>query len=508
VANILAINTKQEKAKINRNIYGHFAEHLGRCIYGGIWVGEDSNIPNTRGIRNDVAEALRAINIPLIRWPGGCFADEYHWRDGIGPREERKEMINTHWGGVVENNHFGTHEFFDFCEMIGAEPYVAGNLGSGTVQEMSEWIEYMTFQGRSPMTAMRAQNGRTEPWKLKYFGVGNENWNCGGRMTAEYYAEEYMRYSTYCRNYGENILYRIACGPRKDNYHWTEVMMQKCATFMDGLALHYYTRIADTSQTFEQADGNIRYLRREVDRGSATDFDKAEWDIVMREALYTEELVQKHSAIMDRYDPEKKVAIIVDEWGTWFASEPGTNPGFLYQQNTMRDALVAGISLNIFNNHADRVRMANIAQTINVLQAIILTEGDKMIKTPTYHVFDMYKVHQDAALLDFAMVANDYSFGGESIKQLHASVSKKDGIINLTLCNLDAENTAKVDAMFDELDINAKISGQILTGNMTAHNTFAEPECVKPVNFTGFETWEKRMKIKLPPRSVALITVK
>ena len=558
MANILAINAKQEKAEIDRNIYGHFAEHLGRCIYGGVWVGEDSGIPNVRGIRSDVAAALRKINIPLIRWPGGCFADEYHWRDGVGPRERRAEMINTHWGGVVENNHFGTHEFYDFCGQIGAAPYICGNVGSGTVREMGEWIEYMTFAGKSPMADMRRTNGRKEAWKLKYFGVGNENWNCGGRMTAEYYADEYMRYNLYCRNYGDNTLFRIACGPRGDNYHWTETLMKKCSRFMDGLALHYYSRLMDTSIRIRMEDGNIQYLRNPVRPDfSATEFDKGEWDMAMRASMFMEELVEKHSAIMDKYDPDKKVALVVDEWGTWYNVEPGTNPGFLYQQNTLRDALVAGLHLNIFNNRADRVRMANIAQTINVLQALILTEGPKMILTPTYHVYDMYKVHQDAALLDFTMLSDDYEADGKRFKKVNASVSRgADGKINITLCNIDPDCGATVQCLIDGFGVGgfvpggagaangaggrvgavmtkeavnagvvnsakssfaaansaaaavARITGVVLTdAAMNAHNTFDEPEAIKPAPFTDFTVDGDRIFINLPSKSVTLITI-
>lgn len=510
MANIIAINSKQERAKIDRNIYGHFAEHLGRCIYEGIWVGENPDIPNVRGIRSDVVKALRNLNIPVIRWPGGCFADEYHWKDGIGPKGTRAEMINTHWGGVVENNHFGTHEFFDFCEQIGAEPYICGNVGSGTVEEMSNWVEYINFDGKSPLAELRRKNGRDKPWNIKYWGVGNENWNCGGRMTAEHYADRFMNYNQYCRNYGDNVLYRIACGPRGDNYHWTDVMMKKCSHFMDGLALHYYSRLKDTARIVTMEDGNVHYLRNPHRWDfSATQFDKTEWDMTMRAAMYMEELVVKHSAIMDKYDPEKKVALIVDEWGTWYNVEPGTNPGFLYQQNTLRDAIVAGLHFNIFNSHADRVRMANIAQTINVLQAIILTEGSKMILTPTYHVFDMYRVHMDSTLLDFTMLSDDYEADGKTIKKVNASASRSsDGKIHITLCNIDPDNSAEVLCLLDTLPANTPISGTILTGNaMNTHNTFNDPNRIKPAPFKGFTISGDRLSLDIPSKSVTLITI-
>ncbi len=509
MANQIVINAKKEKSTIDRMIYGHFAEHLGKCVYEGIWVGESSPIPNTHGIRNDVVAALKSLKIPCLRWPGGCFADEYHWRDGIGPKKDRKEMVNTHWGKVVENNHFGTHEFFELCELLDTEPYICGNVGSGTVQEMQEWVEYMTFDGKSPLTVLRQQNGREKPWKLKYFGVGNENWGCGGRMTAERYADEYNRYNQYVRDLGENRIYRIAAGPRKDNYHWTEVLMREAGMHMDGLALHYYTRLGDPVKELTLPDGNRRYVGSGLtDRRSATDFDEREWFDTMKAALYTETLVAEHSHIMDKYDPDKKVALIVDEWGTWFNCEPGTNPGFLYQQNTMRDAVVAATCLNIFNNHCDRVRMTNIAQVINVLQALILTDGERMVLTPTYHVYDLYKVHQDARLLDFAMVTDDYAYGGEQLSKVNASISKSgNGKINITLCNIDPSAQAQVSCSIADFAV-SRVTGTALThSRMQAYNDFDAPEAVKPEAFQGFTMTEDQLLVQMPPNSVVLLTL-
>lgn len=511
MANQIIINANSEKSTISRMIYGHFAEHLGRCIYDGFYVGEDSDIPNIHGIRTDIVEALKKIRIPCLRWPGGCFADEYHWQDGIGPKAERPSMINTHWGGVTEDNSFGTHEFFELCELLGAEPYICGNVGSGSVREMSEWVEYMTFDGKSPMADLRRKNGRDEAWKLKYFGIGNENWNCGGRMRAEFYADEVSRYNLYARDYGDNKLYRIAAGPRGANYHWTEVLMRDAAMYLDGIALHYYTRVDDTILITKIPDGNERYLRdNSRSRTSATDFTKEQWFAVMKASNYTEELVQKHTAIMDKYDPEKKVALIVDEWGTWFDCEPGTNPGFLYQQNTLRDAVSAATSLNIFNNHSDRIHMANIAQTINVLQAVILTEGSKMILTPTYHVYDMYKVHHDAKLLDYAILSDDYTCNEQSLKQVNASVSKdKDGVIHATLANIDPDHAADITCHIGDFGIIGEVEGTILTADdMNTMNTFEKPEQIKPEVFRNFERSEDSITIHMPAKSVLLISVK
>jgi alpha-N-arabinofuranosidase len=487
----MIINSDIERGKIDKNIYGNFAEHLGRCIYGGFWVGKDSDIPNINGIRKDVVEALKELKIPVLRWPGGCFADEYHWKDGIGPYEKRPKMVNVHWGGVVENNHFGTHEFFELCEMLDAQPYICGNVGSGTVQEMREWIEYMTFDGESPMSSLRAENGRQEPWTLKYFGVGNENWGCGGNMRPEYYADLYRRYATYVRNFSGNNIFKIACGPNSDNYYWTEVLMREAGKYLDGLSLHHYT----VPGTWNK-------------KGSATEFDEAVWFTTMKKAMHMDELITKHSNIMDKYDPEKKVALIVDEWGTWFDVEPGTNPGFLYQQNTMRDALVAGIHFNIFHKHCDRVRMANIAQTINVLQAVILTEGSKMVLTPTYHVFNMYKVHQDAQLLDFDIKSPEYRYGDECIPQITVTASLDDGgKIHISLCNLNPVEEAAIECELRG-EKKTRVTGTILAQDkMNSHNTFEEPNKVVPSEFYQASIVENVLKVMLPPMSVVVLEV-
>ncbi|QGQ96054.1 alpha-N-arabinofuranosidase [Paenibacillus psychroresistens] len=488
----MIIQADVTRGKINKNIYGHFSEHLGRCIYEGIWVGEDSPIPNTDGMRNDVLAALKELQIPVLRWPGGCFADEYHWMDGIGPKENRPRMINTHWGGVVENNHFGTHEFFRLCELIGTEPYINGNLGSGTVHEMQQWVEYMTFDGESPMANLRRANGQDKPWKLTYFGVGNENWGCGGNMRPEYYADEYRRYATYVRNFGDNKIHKIACGASDSDYHWTETLMKQAAKYMDSLTLHYYT-IPTGSWS---------------DKGSATEFEAQEWFSTLKKTLFMEELLQKHSAIMDVYDPDKRVGLLVDEWGTWYNVEPGTNPGFLYQQNTLRDALVTGINLNLFHNHCDRVQMANIAQVVNVLQAVVLTEGEHMILTPTYHVFNMFKVHQDAQLLDVDFTNIDYTYGDEKIPQLSVSASvDANGKIHLSLCNLNHQESTEIQCQLPGTN-KTSVIGTILSDTvLSVHNSFDEPEAIQPLAFNGVSLLDGLLSLTLPPASVIVLTL-
>jgi alpha-N-arabinofuranosidase len=489
----LVVDTTKPGPVISPNIYGQFSEHLGHCIYGGIWVGENSPIPNTRGIRNDVIAALKKLHVPQLRWPGGCFADEYHWRDGIGPKEKRPAMINTHWGGVVENNHFGTHEFLDFCEQIGTEPYICLNVGSGTVQEAMEWVEYMTSDADSPVANQRRANGRDKPWKIHYLAIGNESWGCGGGMRPEFYADNYRRYNTFVKNYADNRIQRIACGPSGDDYNWTEVMMKNVPAWqMNGLALHHYTLPSGSWQG---------------SKGSATQFGEDQYFATLRNTWKMEELITKHSAIMDKYDPEKKVGLVVDEWGIWTDVEPGTNPGFLYQQNSLRDAILAAINLHIFQEHADRVTMANIAQMINVLQAMILTDGDKMLLTPTYHVFEMFNVHQGATSLPSHVVSPDYVFNHEKIPAVSASASRDAaGKIHVSFANANPHEAITVNCTLVGA-ASRSVTGRVLTAPATTSiNTFAAPDAVKPVAFDGAKLADGgKLTVVLPAKSVVIL---
>jgi alpha-N-arabinofuranosidase len=411
--------------------------------------------------------------------------------DGIGPRNQRPKMVNTHWGGVTEDNSFGTHEFLDLCEQLACEPYISGNLGSGSVEEMSKWIEYITFDGESPMSNLRKQNGREKPWKVKFWGVGNESWGCGGNMTADFYAEQYRRYATYCRNYGDNQLYKIACGSGGADMNWTDVLMKKAGYQMQGLSLHHYT----VPNTW-------------ADKGGATQFTEADYFSTIEKTLVMENYVSSHSAIMDIYDPMKRVGLIVDEWGTWFNVEPGTNPGFLYQQNTLRDAIVAGINLNIFNRHADRVKMANIAQTVNVLQAVILTDNEKMVLTPTYWVFYLYKVHQDATLLPVSITSSKYELNGRQIDAVDVSASKDaTGKIHITLVNIDPNKPQNIDTELRGVTVK-KVSGKILTAaKINAHNTFESPNSVGVKDFKDAKLSGGKLTVNLPAKSVVMLEI-
>ena len=486
----MVVNPNDKRSHINREIYGNFSEHLGRCIYGGFYVGEDSDIPNTDGIRNDVVEAFRKIKLPVLRWPGGCFADEYHWKDGIGEKSSRKKMVNTNWGGVTEDNSFGTHEFMRLCELIGCEPYIAGNVGSGTVREMSEWIEYMTFDGVSPMTELRKKNGREKPWKLKYLGIGNENWGCGGNMQPEYYAGVYRQFQSFCKNYPGNELYKIACGPSGGDCNWTESMMKNLKGeynwTANAISMHYYS------------------LKDWNNKGSAREFTDEKYYELLELAANVDTLITRHKEIMNRYDPDKKLGLIVDEWGTWFDVEEGTNPGFLYQQNTMRDAMVAAISLDIFNKHSDRVVMANIAQAVNVLQAVILTEGEKMITTPTYHIFDLYKEHQDGTLI-YSHVT-DEKIPDRKLSAVSQSVSvQENGAMHITLSNCSLTEEFEIDCCILDTAVNS-VSARILTGEVHALNDFDHPDnvTIKPYDV---EKVHGGIKVKLPPCSAVAVEI-
>lgn len=490
---VLKINTKQNTPKISKHIYGHFAEHLGRSIYDGFFVGDTSKIANTNGVRNDIIKALKDLKIPNLRWPGGCFADTYHWKDGIGPQENRPTIVNQWWGGVTEDNSFGTHDFLNLCEVLGAEPYLSGNVGSGTVQEFADWVQYTNFDGKSPMSDLRKENGREKPWGVKYWGVGNEAWGCGGNMTADYYANIYRTFATFITDASQpEGLMRIASGASGDDYNWTETLMKNVPNKMlGGLALHHYSVI----------DWDAK--------GPAVDFTEEQYFDTMTEALKMEELVTKHSAIMDKYDPEKKIDLVVDEWGGWYDVMKGTNPGFLYQQNTMRDAVLAGATLNIFNNHAERVRMANLAQCVNVLQAVILTDKAKMILTPTYHVMHMYAVHQEATLIPLEFNSPLYTFEGKTLPAISVSASKDaNEKVHISLVNVDAHKENKIEIDLNSLGLE-NISASIITSkHLQDYNSFDNPNNIKPTNYKDFKFENGVLEVTVPPFSVIVLEAK
>jgi alpha-N-arabinofuranosidase len=490
--NRITVKASEGKDTISRYIYGHFAEHLGRCIYGGIWVGEDSPIPNTRGIRNDVVEALKEISIPVLRWPGGCFADIYHWKDGIGPKTDRPPIINKFWGNVVEDNSFGTHEFLDLCEMLGAEPYLAINVGSGSAEEAFDWVEYVTSDKESEMVMLRKKNGRYEPWKVRFWGIGNENWGCGGNMTAHYYADLYKRFATYCWTD-----YRIASGGLNHDLDWTETIMKGTKDYqhlIQGYSYHHYTVANDWEN-----------------KGSATDFSEEEWFFTVSKNMDMEKNLKDHIEIMNKYDPDKKIGLIADEWGNWHDAEPGTNPEFLYQQNTLRDAVTASIYLNIFNNHCDRVKMANIAQTVNVLQAMVLTKDEHLVKTPSFYVFKLYKVHHDALLLPTEVTCEQYKYNNEAIPALSVSASEDaENKIHISVTNVNPDKSITGIISLEGGKGNYRIeNAEIITANeMNAYNQVDENEKVNIKKFSDYSDKKDGLEIIMPPKSVVMLTLK
>ncbi len=485
--NHMVLNFDQAEQVINKDVYGHFAEHLGRCVYDGIWVGPDSDIPNYKGYRLDVLEALKELQIPVLRWPGGCFADTYHWKDGVGPRNQRPNIINVFWGKVNEDNSFGTHEFLDLCEILGADAYIAVNVGSGTVKEMIEWIEYMISDEDIPMANWRRKNGREKPWNVKFLGIGNESWGCGGNMTAEFYADLLRQYSTFAKEYMKPGMIRVGCGSHSGYVNWTDVVMEKAAHHMEALSYHYYT--------IPTGDWGSK--------SAATGFDEGLYFSGIKQALRMDELLNEHIAAMDKHDPNERIPLYVDEWGIWTDAEPGTNPAFLYQQNSMRDALIASLTFDIFHRHAKRVQMANIAQMVNVLQAMVLTQGNKMVLTPTYHVFNMYKFNQNATYIPVDIKTEYYAFGDESIPAITGTASIKDGKVFVGLSNLHGSETLTVDVDLSKGSVAGVSKSTILTAPaFNSYNDFDSPEIVKPVAFDNYKLTSGKLKVVLPPFSV------
>ena len=496
----LTIDLSKEGAKIDRNIFGQFAEHLGHGVYEGIWVGRDSPIPNTRGIRNDVVTALKAIRVPNVRWPGGCFADEYHWRKGIGV--ERPGTLNPNWGGVIEPNTFGTHEFMDFLDQIGAEAYLSVNVGSGTPQEAAEWLEYLTTAQPTALAKERAANGHPTPYKVAFLGIGNESWDCGGNMTADYYASRLKIYSRFVRNFNpaqqdKQQMLKIAVGPGGNEprfTEWTETIMKAWRNHqwswdMNGLSMHNYTVV------------------RWPPAYTSVGFGEAEYAQILNATLEMEGLVSKYSGMMDKYDPQKKIALVIDEWGGWYAPLPGSNPGFLVQQNSLRDAILAALNLNIFARHADRVRMTNIAQMINVLQAMIITDNEKMVLTPTYHVFKMYVPFQDATFVPVTFTPGAYSYGDIALPRVDAIAAKdKAGKVWLEITNVDPSRPVEIEITMGGITPRSAAGETLTASKVDSVNTFEAQKTVAPKPISA-QVQGGRLSLKLEPKSVTVIAV-
>ena len=488
----VTIRADQPGQVINPNIYGQFAEHLGAGIYEGVWVGEKSNIPNTNGYRNDVIAALKALKVPVVRWPGGCFADEYHWRDGIGPREKRPVKVNTHWGGVPETNEFGTHEFMTFAEMIGTKVYISANVGSGSPQETADWMEYLTSDTVSTLANERRKNGRDKPWDVHFFGIGNETWGCGGNMRPEYYADLFRQYATYVKAPRGKRPKIVASGGHDEGTRWVEVLTTMVKRDMDAISHHYYTI---PTGVWEK-------------KGNSLGFPEGEWISTLANTLKVDDYITRNEKILEQNDPQNKVAFFVDEWGTWYAPEPGREPGFLYQQNSLRDAVVAALNFHVFHNHARRVQMANIAQMVNVLQAMILTDGPRMTLTPTYHAFQMYIPFQGATHLPVEIQSPQYSLDSVNVPAVSVTAARDpSGKLQVGLVNLDPKREAVVTANVNGAQVSGA-SGRVLTAKaMDAHNTFDAPEAVKPASISAKKSGGK-LVLRLPPKSVTVVELR
>ncbi|HVY86354.1 MAG TPA: alpha-L-arabinofuranosidase C-terminal domain-containing protein [Caulobacterales bacterium] len=495
----LTIQARNAGATINRDIFGQFAEHLGAGIYGGVWVGPDSPIPNVRGIRTDVVQALRALHVPNVRWPGGCFADEYHWRNGVGPRAQRSPTINANWGGVNESNQFGTDEFFDFIDQIGSEAYVSINVGSGTVKEAADWLDYMTGDGSTALSRERVANGHRDPYRIHMLGIGNESWGCGGSMRPEFYVDQLKMYSRFVRNYnpaqreGASVMHRIAVGADGADTAYTEAVMsawknRTWAWDIEGLSLHFYTVGGPWPPHYDSVNFGVQ-----------------DYAPMVADTLRLESIVSANAAIMDRYDPEKKIGLMVDEWGVWLAALPHTNPGFLQQQNSLRDAIIAALDLNIFARHADRVRGANIAQMINVLQSMVITDGPRMVLTPTYHVFRMYAPFQDAALIPVSFSAGTVHVGGADLPRVDAVAARdRNGVLWLAITNIDPEHEASLSVAIPGATVRGA-SGEVLTAaRVNAINTFDAPDGVRPRPISALVS-AGRVSLTLPSKSVTVL---
>ncbi len=490
----LSIDVGQPGSKINKNIYGQFVEHLGRGVYDGFWVGENSKIPNTRGFRDDVIKALKALHVPLVRWPGGCFADEYHWRDGVGPKAGRPVTVNNSWGGVMDNNSFGTHEFFELAEILGAEVYVNGNLGTGSPREMAEWLEYMTSPSKSSLANLRRQNGREKPWKVDYFAVGNESWGCGGNMSPEYYSGLYKQYVTFLKTPEDNRPVFIASGGYDKQTIWSETLLknnpESWSTKKQAISHHYYT--------LPTGKWDIK--------GKAVGFAEKEWLSTIVNTLKIEQFIQSNIEVMDKYDPQKNWDFFVDEWGTWYDEDKSGTPGILFQQNTLRDAVVAALNLNIFHKYSERVQMTNIAQMVNVLQAMILTDKEKMLLTPTYHVYKMYIPFQDSTSLPVELSDNPwYHISGLTAPQVSASAAVTSaGETVLALTNIHPHKSSIVSLG----DAWKSAKGLVLTGGeMDSHNTFDNNRLIEPKKFTAKKR-KRELLIELPAKSVVVVKLK
>jgi len=478
--------------RINPALYGHFLEHLGGVIYDGVWVGADSKIANKNGIRQALIDHVLRLGPSVVRWPGGCFADKYHWRDGIGERAKRPRRFGR-WQDDVESNQFGTHEFLQFCRLCKVQPYLAGNIGTGTAEEFQQWVEYCNMpSGKTTLADERAANGDPDPFNVRYWGVGNESWGCGGKFTPEDYCTQYRRFTEWLPSYG-TPLYLIASGPNGNDREWTRRFFKKWIDYarapLSGWAAHYYCGTT----------------------GHALNFSRDQWYEMLFKANFMGRLITDQWAAMGEFDPKHKVKLIVDEWGTWHPAGTQLNPHHLFEQvGCLRDALVAGLTLDTFNRHADKVDMANIAQMINCLQSLFLADGDRFVATPNFHVFEMYRPHQSAQSVRVDVQTSEIEFstakGPQKLPRLAGSASRTGKRLTLTAVHTHAEEPAEI-AIHLRSGSASRVRQTLLTHErLNAHNTFAQPNEVTPRTTTP-DLHGTQLVCTVPPASVVRLDI-
>lgn len=497
--NRITLDFSSSRGTIAPELYGHFAEHIGGVFYDGLWVGEDSGIEHIHGFRKSIVDSFKRIAPPVLRWPGGCFAETYNWRDGIGPRASRPRRINWwhYCDGRVEPNEVGTHEFMALCRLVGAEPYIAANMTSISPLQVRDWMEYCNMPaGATTLADERAMNGDTEPFGVRYWGIGNENWGGGGQMTPERCADEFIRFTTVCRPLAPLKMRYIMCGANGHDLDWTRRLMKQWSgrpwheTRAWGMSVHYYTNALSGKDD--------------------VNFDEKGWYDELFRADYMRRIIDDHRAVMDDYDPDRRLKLVVDEWGNWHIDGTGPSKGYnlFEQQSNMRDAQVAALTLNLFNNRCDVVGMANVAQLCNNLHSLYLAGGHSMVETPNYHVFDLYQGHKGGRHVKLTVEARVIeSERYDPLKLISASASVKNGVLTLTVANMDL--TASADVRLSALggSIAGKGTLRVLhhSDPMTC-NTFDNPHAVVP------QAWEIILDddavITLPAASVAALTVK
>ena len=500
---------------VTPDIYGHFVEHLGGVVYDGVWVGEGSKVPNTHGIRQSLIDAMKKLPKGAIRWPGGCFADSYDWRDGTGPRDARPRRTNFWAGGTrgdavshsrYDPNHFGSVDFARFCRLLGSEPYFAANLRSLPARDFYQWVEYCNSPaGTTTLADLRARDGEKDPLKVRYWGVGNESWGCGGDFTAEEYAVEFRRFTSWVPSFDTPLSY-IASGPSSGDLNWTRGFFSKLTEKgpgmigrVAGFALHHYTE----NLSFGDPAKNGWDARK----GPAVGFSIPEWYEIVKEADRMEHLITSHWAVIDEFDRQRRVKLFVDEWGTWFKAGTEAHPTHLLgQQSTMRDAVVAGLTFDTFHRHADKVAMANIAQLVNCLQSLFIAHGDQCITTPTYHVFDLYGAHVGGQAVRTMVSAPSISYKRPtdtgSVLGLSGSATVKDKTLTLTVSNLHISDAQEVEIVVRGAAAGAVKGAQVSAPDVQAHNTFANPNVIGIKDATVAAVKDGVLVHRFPPASV------